>query len=105
MVCGLIFESAKPYLDNAIVRLDESGGRGFRAQVGTDLKRQMNRESSRSLIKKVVFSDSSANNLLQLVDMVCGADARAQRNRQKTDFYRLIRHRQIWVRRGPEEGQ
>ncbi len=101
-VCGLIFESAKPHLDNAIVRLDESGGRGFRAQVGTDLKRQMNRDSGRTLVKKVVFSDSKANNLLQLVDMVCGAVARAQSENQKADFYRLIRHRQIWVRRWPE---
>ncbi len=41
-VCGLIFESAKPYLLNATVRLDQSGGESFRAQLRTDLKRLMN---------------------------------------------------------------
>lgn len=101
-VCGLIFESAKPYLLNATVRLDQSGGKGFRAQVGTDLKRLMNRGDGRNLIKAVKFAPSKGNNLLQLADMICGAVARFQNG--KDGYYHQIRHRQIWVRRWPDAG-
>ena len=105
-VCGLIFESAKPYLVDAVVRLDQSGGRGFRAQVATDLKRLMNRDVENRLIKNVRFSKSSGNNLLQLADMICGAVARQQSGKEspkpEREFYRSIRHRQIWVRRWPQ---
>ena len=32
-VCGLVFESAKPYLDEAVVKIDASGGRKFQRQL------------------------------------------------------------------------
>ncbi len=38
-VCGLIFENAKPHLDNAIVKIDGSGDREFRRQLETYLKK------------------------------------------------------------------
>lgn len=103
-LCGLIFESAKPHLDNAIVKLDSCGGREFRMEISTYLKRRINDpQSGRRYIRKVVSSKSNGNNLLQLADMVCGAVARAQ-GAKKSDadaFYRLIKHREIWVRRWP----
>lgn len=103
-VCGLIFESAKPYLDNAIVKLDGRGGREFRRQLGGYLKRRINdEESDRKYIKKVVSPSSDRNNLIQLADMVCGAVARAQLGERKNaqEFYRRIRHREIWTKAWP----
>lgn len=104
-VCGLIFENAKPYLDNAIVKMDACGGREFRDELKGYLKKRLNDPSaSRKTVKKVVTSRSQSNNLIQLADMICGAVARAQLgSRAKSDeFYGLIKHRQIWLRRWPE---
>ncbi len=45
-VCGLIFENAKPHLDNAIVKIDGSGDREFRRQLETYLKKRINDRAS-----------------------------------------------------------
>ena len=104
-ICGLIFESAKPHLDNAIVKLDACGGREFRTEIAAYLKRKINDpQSERRYLKKVVSAKSNGNNLLQLADMVCGAVARAQMARKPNAnvYYRMIKHREIWVRRWPD---
>lgn len=103
-VCGLIFESSKPHLDNAIVKFDACGGRDFREKLGTYLKRRMNdAQSSRRAIKKVVASKSNGTDLIQLADMICGSVAHAQNGKKSnsSEFYDLIKHRGIWVRRWP----
>jgi len=41
-ICGLIFESAKPYLDNAAVKIDASGGRKFQRWLASYLKTKIN---------------------------------------------------------------
>jgi len=72
---NLVFQNAKPYLRDAIVVIDRSGGQGFRKQLATYLKKKMNEKDGLSLIKKVKTERSHNNNLLQLADMVCGAVA------------------------------
>lgn len=48
---------------------------------------------------------SAANDLLQLVDMVCGAVARSLRvQRPDEQFRRVVRHREYEVRFWPEQG-
>jgi len=109
-VCGLVFESAKPYLDSAIVKVDKSGNRDFQRQLSGYLKTKINPKDPEASkhIKKVVAQDSSGNNLLQLADMVCGAIARSYRREsaQADRFRRQLRHRELIVGRWPsdEEG-
>lgn len=107
-VCGLVFESAKPYLDDAIVKIDKSGNREFQNQLSSYLKKKINpKEPDKNKhIQKVVAQDSASNNLLQLADMVCGAIARSYRHNDPTAerFRRQLRHRELGVRLWPTEG-
>ncbi len=78
--CGLIFESAKPYLDNAVVKIDASGGRKFQRQLASYLKTKINTpDAPGQRISSVTPKDSRGSNMLQLADMVCGAIARSYR--------------------------
>jgi len=102
--CGLVFENAKPHLDNAIVVIDGSGSRDFRKQLGAYLrKRVRDAQSGSCLIKKVKTQNSRGNNLLQLADMVCGAVARCYSGKADAREYRnLIAHREIYVQFWPK---
>ena len=102
--CSLVFENAKPHLDNAIVVIDGSGSREFRRQLAGYLKKRVNdRLSPTNHIKKVKVQDSTENNLLQLADMVCGAVARSYKNKPDKRIYRkLISHREIYVQFWPK---
>ena len=103
--CGLIFESAKPYLDDAVVKIDASGGRKFQRQLAAHLKAKINRPGATTRhIRSVTANDSRSNNLLQLADMVCGAVARSYRtDKAEPDRYRkIIKHREISVQVLPE---
>ena len=110
-LCGLVFESARPYLNNAVVAIDRSGSRGFRQQLIAHLRRQINertgdaRTSGVKHIKRVNLPESRGSNLLQLADMVCGALARSCRTdkRDPQRFQKIIAHRAISVRYLPEE--
>ena len=102
--CGLVFENAKPYLDNATVVIDGSGSREFRRELGTYLRKRINdtRGDSR-FIGKIKVQDSQTNNLLQLADMVCGAVARNYSKKDDAETYRrLISHREIYVQFWPK---
>ena len=104
-VCGLIFEAAKPYLDNAVVKMDSCGSHAFQSKLKSYLKKRVNDpDSLQRKIRKVSAQRSSGNNLIQLADMICGAVARAEIETKKeaATFYRMIKHRQIWLRRWPE---
>lgn len=68
---SLVFENAKPYLRDAIVVIDASGGLTFRRELSRYLRRKIDREGG--LIKKIKHQDSARNNLLQLADMVAGS--------------------------------
>ena len=98
---SLVFEQAKPHIENAIVVFDGSGSRPFKRELATFLRQRMNEEKIQR-IRNVKMQDSKTNNLIQLADMVCGAVYHAIKNpSEKTQgFRRLIAHRelsaQIW---------
>jgi len=102
--CGLVFENAKPHLDNATVVIDGSGSREFRRALGTYLRRRINDvKRGGRFIGKIKVQDSQSNNLLQLADMVCGAVARNYSQKADAGVYRrLIAHREIYVQFGPK---
>jgi hypothetical protein len=105
-VCGQVFDHAKPRLQNAIVKIDRSGGQGFRRELAAYLKRQVNDPNLPTKhIKKVDLPDSKSNNLLQLADMICGAVARHYREDKSEPgrFRKIIAHREFAVRLWPKE--
>jgi hypothetical protein len=90
---SLVFENCKPLLREAKVIVDKCGNRIFREQLANYLKKKINPRGQASLIRKVRMEDSRSNNLLQLVDMVCGAVARCYTDRKDKDGFReIIRH-------------
>lgn len=102
--CGLVFENAKPYLDNATVVIDGSGSREFRRQLGSYLRKRINdTKGDVRYIGKVKVQDSRDNNLLQMADMVCGAIARSYTAKDDAKTYRKqISHREIYVQFWPK---
>jgi hypothetical protein len=95
-VCGLLFENAKPYLSNASVVIDGSGGRQFRTQLSAYLRKRVNTKGGPELIRKVKIQDSRSNDLLQMVDMICGAVARCYSGKEEARHFRkLISHREM----------
>ena len=103
--CGLIFESAKPYLDSAVVKIDASGGRKFQRQLAAYLKTKINTPGATiQRISSVTANDSRGSNMLQLADMVCGAIARSYRSDkpERSRFRKIIKHREISVQVLPE---
>ncbi|MBI5424364.1 MAG: DUF3800 domain-containing protein [Opitutae bacterium] len=102
--CGLVFQNAKPYLEDAIVVIDGSGGREFRTQLSTYLRKRVNEagEGPKS-IRKVKLQDSRQNSLLQLADMVCGAVARSYTvPGEQSALRKLISHREMQVQFWPK---
>jgi hypothetical protein len=69
---GLTFENAKPWLDDAIVVIDQSGDQRFQMELARYLRRRIRDDEGRRLIKKVKQKRSAGNNLLQLADYVAG---------------------------------
>ena len=102
--CRLLFENAKPHLDDAIITIDGSGSREFRQQLSSYLRRKTNNpKSSTSHIKKVKLQDSKKNNLVQLADMVCGSTARSFTDKSDAaDYRKIISHREINVQFWPK---
>lgn len=103
-ISSLVFENAKPYLDDATVVFDGSGSKDFRSQLQTYLKRRINSPNSGRKIRKVKIEDSSRNNLIQMADMVCGAIARSQHAVKKDaqDYRTVIKSREIYVQTWPK---
>ena len=100
---NLVFQNAKPYLDEATVVIDGSGDRRFKRQLQTYLKARINDDKVARRIKQVKIQQSHTNNLIQLADMVCGAVARSfRRDKKDHDLYRkIIRHRELRVQVWP----
>jgi hypothetical protein len=104
-VCGTVVEHAKPYLHEAIVKIDRSGNRDFQREFCAYLKRRISDHAADfRYVKKVSMESSATNNLLQLADMVCGAVARSHRKDRNNDrrFIDKIAHLQIDVRYWPD---
>ena len=102
--CSLVFENAKPHLNNATVVIDGSGRREFRRQLGSYLRRRINdTKGDARYIGKIKIQDSRRNNLLQLADMICGAVARSYTQKADAETYRrLVAHREIYVQFWPK---
>jgi hypothetical protein len=100
--CSLVFENAKAFLNNATVIIDGSGSRDFRRQLESYFKRRIN-EPGQRFINKVKVGKSSANNLLQLADMVAGSIARSFSAKGDATLYRaIISHREMYVQLWPK---
>jgi Protein of unknown function (DUF3800) len=101
--CGLVFQTAKPYLREAIVIIDGSGSRRFKQELSTYLRRKIaGSEEEAKLIRKIKVQDSKNNDLLQMADMVCGAVARSHTQKRDSKVYRrLISHREMDVQFWP----
>lgn len=102
--CSLVFESAKPYLNEADVIIDGRGSRDFKRRLQQHLKKKTNDPAARfRYIKKVRIEDSARSNLLQLADMVCGAIYRSFLGKQDAREYRdCIAHREVSVEMLPK---
>jgi hypothetical protein len=102
--CGLVFQNAKPYLSDAIVVIDGSGGREFRTQLSTYLRKRVNETGDgKKFVRNVKLQDSHRNLLLQLADMVCGAVARDYTMpAEKSRYRKLISHREMQVQYWPK---
>jgi hypothetical protein len=102
--CGLVFQNAKPHLNDAIVVIDGSGGREIRTQLSTYLRKRINEGGDAPrVIRKVKLQDSRKNSLLQLADMVCGAVARSYSTPSEHSCFRnLISHREMQVQFWPK---
>jgi hypothetical protein len=101
--CSLAFECAKPYLQRATVIIDGSAGRVFKRELATYLRQSVKADTLSSVVHKVKIEDSARNNLLQMVDMICGAVARTHTARPDAAVCRrLISHREmahrVWPR-------
>jgi hypothetical protein len=100
--CGLVFENARKFLENATVIVDGSGSKDFRNQLERYLKGRIN-EPQQHLIRKVKVQDSQGNNLLQLADMVVGATYRSLGQKSDAAVYRqIIAHREMYVQTWPK---
>lgn len=102
-VVSLVFQWARPHLQNASVVIDRSSSEDFQKKLARYLKRRTNVAGAVPAIRRVKSERSHNNNLLQLADMICGAVARSVRvEKGDSDVYRrLIRHRELNVREWP----
>ena len=97
--CSLVFENAKEKLNEAIVTIDRSGNTDFRGELAKYLRRKMNEDGKRILIKKVKMQRSASNNLLQLADYIAGIINRGVQKEKKfaEEYKKIIAHREISV--------
>ena len=96
-VCGLVFENAKEKLLNATVIIDTSGNQEFGMSLAQYLRRKINTEDIKRIIK-LKMQRSHTNNLIQLADYVAGILNRSIQNKKHGKIYRkLISHREFKV--------
>jgi hypothetical protein len=88
--CQMVLTNAMPYLDQAILILDKSGGTTFQGQLKNYLRSRLN-DHERLKIKKMKAQDSHKNNLLQLVDYCVGVSGRkAQDKKDWQEYYKYL---------------
>ena len=103
--CGEVFDHAAPLLQNAIVKIDRSGGLKFRQELASFLKKRLNEtDQAPPRIREVIVPISKNDSLLQMADMICGAIARSCRAERQNDdtFRKIIAQREIPLRPWPE---
>ncbi|HOF50623.1 MAG TPA: DUF3800 domain-containing protein [Candidatus Colwellbacteria bacterium] len=98
--CNLVFQSAKPHLNMARVKMDKNGSALFGSQLSKYIKGVMN-DDDFTYIKSVKMEKSSSNNLLQLADYITGVlNRKIQNKKNYQEYYRYISAKelslQIW---------
>ena len=85
----------KGLLDACAIKYDEAGSNAFQKKLSSDLLAQVNGSDTGRYIKQCDPQKSTGNNLIQLVDMVCGAIARPYNKpeRESRDLLKLVKHR------------
>lgn len=100
--CHMVLTNAMPYLDNARLIIDKSGGDTFAGELKRYLKTKFNTEDS-DKIKKLKTQDSHKNNLLQLVDYCASISNRKLQNKNDADeYYRYISSKVVSLQRWPQ---
>lgn len=84
--CSLVFENAKPHLNDATIVIDGSGSREFKKQFQSYLRKKI----GTGIIKKIKIQNSFTNNLIQLADIIAGAVHRSFTNKGDKDIYRKL---------------
>lgn len=102
----ILFKNAKHFLKEAVVCVDQFRNDDFRIEVEKYLKIRINNSSSSSQpIKELIMADSRSDNLLQMVDVVCGVIGRSLKA-EKTDHrdYRpLIMSKEAGFQKWPQK--
>lgn len=92
-ICGTAFNRAKHLLQDANVVFDDSGGEKFKKELGSYLKRSVNKSNAKH-IKNVGTGKSAGtsqtSNLIQLADMVCGAVYRSLQGGKDAEAYQKM---------------
>lgn len=98
-----VFNNVAHKLKRAKVVVDSTGDRDFQRTLQSYLKREIRPDGKVSPIVKVESKPSHRDNLIQLVDMVCGSVARAQISGPKhTVCYReIIKKRELGIQFWP----
>lgn len=79
----LVLKHNNNSIQNAKIRIDGSGGREFRKNFITYLRKELNSQE-RNIMKNCRFVDSKNNDLIQLADMIAGSIRRSYES-DKTD--------------------
>lgn len=90
-------------LTAANVKYDEAGGSAFDKKLSSSLMARINGQEAGKYVKMIEPQVSSGNNLIQMVDMVCGAIARPYNKpqRREQDHLKIIKHRMYAVLEWP----
>lgn len=94
-----LFAQIGSNVDGVDVMIDRTGSNEFRQMIQRDLKKDINEQFGREVIKRVSSQASHAEPLLQLADMVVGALMRLYKtDGPKSDVYRkLLKRKEVAV--------
>jgi hypothetical protein len=88
--CHNLMVSATPYLEKAVLIMDEGNSKAFYSELRRYLREKMH-DQTRQKIKKIKPQDSKKNNLLQVADYCVSISARkAQEKKDWEAYYKYI---------------
>ena len=101
--CHMVLTNARPFIQNATMIIDKSGGKTFQGQLRRYLRNKLD-DSDGDMIKKFKSQDSHKNNLLQLVDYCSGVSARKVQNKKGwKEYYKFISPKEISCQIWPKQ--
>ncbi len=103
LAVNLLLETARPFLQQAILVFDSCGSREFRRTMSPYCKKRTRRVDGSDVIKRVLAQASHSDPMLQLADMVVGAVARSLKPgaTDSRTYLRLIGSRHLATRAWP----